>query len=330
MRKKIFILVLITIVVSVFIFTGCNKEHYDYSIDVLQLVTHPALDDAYLGFKDELTALLNADGKTVAFNVKNAEGDEENCTTISEQFKVSDSDMVYAIATPAAIAAAGAITEKPIIFAAVTDAEVANLVDTNEVPKYNVSGVSDDLAPIQVKKQLELIKLLVPGITKIAFVYNSGEPNSVAQLATVRAKIDEFEMGLTVVEKAITDQNEIAGQINSIDASEIGAIYLPTDNMIANAAEAVHVANKARTTPLPIVAAETGINDSCGIATYGLSYYEMGKQAARMAYRVLVEGADISATPVEWSEKNPVLSINQTVADEIGFEIPQTVLDLAN
>ncbi len=175
MRNKILLLVLITIVASVFVFTGCNKEtpKDSFKIDILQLVEHPALDLAYKGFKDELKSLMEKDGKTVEFNLKNGQGDDATCTTIAEQFKVSNSDLVLTIATPAAQAAAAVITDKPILFTAVTDAVAADLVETNEIPRYNVSGTSDDNK--MVKEQLELIKLLVPGITKIAFIYNNGD-----------------------------------------------------------------------------------------------------------------------------------------------------------
>jgi putative ABC transport system substrate-binding protein len=308
----------------VFLFTGCNKSRADYEIDVLQLVTHPALDKAFEGFREELTALITADGKTVAFHLKNANGEEATCTTIANQFKASKSDLVLAIATPAAQAAASAITDKPILFTAVTDAVAAGLVDTNEYPRHNVSGTSDDNR--MVKEQLELIKMLVPGIAKIAFIYNTAEVNSEVQLTNVTAKAGE--LSLEVVPKPVTDLNDIEAAINSI-GNDVGAIYLPTDNLIASAAENVHAKNKARSTPLPIVAAETGINDACGIATYAISYYELGRQTARMAYKILVEGAKVEEMPVEWAEGDPEISINEAIAAEIGFTIPQEVLDLA-
>lgn len=330
MRKKIIILVL-TIISTAVLLTGCNNtpnpwlvaEKDAYVVDILQLVEHPALDLACEGFKAELESLLQESGKTVSFNLKYAQGSTDTCTTIATQFKTSSSDLVLTIATPAATATAAVITDKPILFTAVTDAEEARLVESNAAPGFNISGTSDDNK--MIKEQLELVKLLAPGITKIAFVYNTGEVNSVAQLATVQAAASE--LGLEVVEKGITDANEINTAITSIGAG-VGAIYLPTDNLIANAAENVHTANKSRTQPLPIVAAETGINDVCGIATYAISYYELGKQTARMAYKILVEGADISKMPVEWAEGAPELSINQDIADEIGFTIPQAVLDL--
>lgn len=331
MRKKIIILI-VAIIVTTMLFTSCVTtpnpwlvaEKDAYAVDILQLVEHSALDLACNGFMTELDDLLQGVDKTVTFNLKYAQGSTDTCTTIATQFKTSSSDLVLTIATPAATAAAAVITDKPILFTAVTDAEEARLVESNEAPGFNVSGTSDDNK--MVKEQLELIKMLVPGISKIAFVYNTGEVNSVAQLATVQTEAGK--LGLEVVKKGITDANEISNAITSIDAADVGAIYLPTDNLIANAAENVHTANQARTQPLPIVAAETGINDACGIATYAISYYELGKQTARMAYKILVEGADISKMPVEWATGTPEISINQEVADAIGFTIPQAVLDL--
>ena len=131
---------------------------------------------------------------------------------------------------------------------------------------------------------------------------------------------------IEVVEGGITAITEVEAAF--LKMKDVQAIYIPTDNMIANGAATIHAKNIDMGLKLPIVCGEIGMNDICGIATYGVDYYQLGKQTAKMAFEILVNGADISKMPVTILEDTP-FKINQQVADEIGFIIPQAVLDLA-
>ena len=230
---------------------------------------------------------------------------------------------MLAIATPAAQAAAGVTEEIPILFTAVTDPVDAKLVKDFNNPQTNLSGTSD-LNP--VRQQIELIAELVPGVKKIAVLYNTSEANSLIQVALAEEACEDLDIELH--KAGLTDINDLENTFNSL-LSYVEAVYIPTDNLIASAASNVHSVNK-QNKKLPIVCGEEGMNDQCGIATYGINYYELGKQTARMAYKILIEGADISKMPVEYQEGEPELSINQTVADEIDFTIPDSVLNKVN
>ena len=75
---------------------------------------------------------------------------------------------------------------------------------------------------------------------------------------------------------------------------------------------------------LPIVCGETGMNDLCGIATYGVDYYNLGVKAGDMAADILLNGAKPAEMAVQ-GDPNPSLSVNETVAEAIGFTIPESV-----
>src|SRR5699024_10590771 len=110
-----------------------------YSIGALQFVQHPALDAATEGFK---SALADA-GLDIEYDDQNAQGEVPNTNTIASTFAGADLDLVFTVATPAAQAAAQAIVDTPVLFTAVTDAEAAGLVDSNDAPGGNVTGTSD-------------------------------------------------------------------------------------------------------------------------------------------------------------------------------------------
>ncbi|NLC16260.1 MAG: ABC transporter substrate-binding protein [Clostridiales bacterium] len=322
MKKIITFLIALALGMSCMAVTGCGPKA-DFKIGIVQLVDHVALDAANKGFREELEALLKKEGKTVEFINKSASGDFGNCTTIANTFVAKKVDLMLAIATPAAQAAASVTTEIPILFTAVTNPVVAGLTESWDEPKTNVSGTSD-LNPVE--DQIDLIRELVPGVKKIAVFYDLDEPNSLYQLELVEDYCEKLD--ITVVKKGIPDINDLQQSYNSLD-NDVQAIYIPTDNTLANGADQVHALNKDGK-QLPIVCGETGMNDKCGVATYGIDYYKLGKQTAKMAFKILIEGADIAKMPVETAEGEPELSINQTVADEIDFTIPDSVLNKVN
>src|SRR5690625_4889039 len=130
---------------------GGGGEEDSFKIGISQLVQHPALDAASDGFKKSFEDA----GVEVEWDEQNAQGEQANATSIAQTFANGDFDLVLAVATPAAQAAAQAITNVPVLFTAVTDAEEAGLVDTNDKPGGNVTGTSD-LNPVD--EQLQLVK----------------------------------------------------------------------------------------------------------------------------------------------------------------------------
>jgi len=119
-----------------------NPDEKVYSIGVVQLMQHVALDQATQGFKDVLEAKL---GDKVKIDVQLASGETTACTTIVTKFVNDGVDLIMANATPAVIAAKEATATIPIIGTSVTDyvAEEAAIVASNEAPGANVTGYSD-------------------------------------------------------------------------------------------------------------------------------------------------------------------------------------------
>ena len=123
-----------------------------FNIGICQLVQHPALDAATLGFKETLTAMLGEDH--VVFDEQNAAGDSATCATIVNQFVSKNVDLILANATPALQAAVSATQTIPILGTSVTEYGVAlDIADFNGTTGINVSGTSD-LAPLDQQAAL--------------------------------------------------------------------------------------------------------------------------------------------------------------------------------
>ncbi len=295
--------------------TAASEGGESYTIGINQLVQHPALDAATAGFKQ---AFEDA-GVEVTFEEQNANGEQGTALTIAQQFAADNLDLVLAVATPAAQATAQNITDIPVLFTAVTDAESAELVDSNDAPGGNVTGTSD-AAPID--EQLDLLQQLVPGVESIGIVYASGEVNSQVQVDAVEEAAGP--LGIEVKTQTVTTVNEIQQAVDAL--GDVDAIYVPTDNMVvAGIASLVQVAEQNQ---IPVIGAESGTVEGGAIATLGIDYTELGRQTGEMALRILQDGADPATMPVETATEFTYV-INEDAAERQGVEIPQEILDKA-
>jgi putative ABC transport system substrate-binding protein len=282
-----------------------------YTVGIVQLVEHPALDNATQGFKDALTEKL---GDAVTFEEGNASGESANCTTIVNGFLASNVDLIMANATAALQAAASATSTIPVIGTSITDyASALDIDDWTGVVGTNVSGATD-LAPLD--EQAAMINELFPDAKTIGLLYCSAEANSVYQVDTIEGYLTEY--GYEVQKFAFTDTNDVASVTQSAcDSSDV--IYIPTDNTAASNTEAI--ANVVLAAGVPVVAGEEGICSGCGVATLSISYYDMGYIAGEMAYEILVNGADVSTMAIK-SAPNVVKEYNAANCEALGITVP--------
>ena len=282
-----------------------------YTVGICQLVQHEALDAATQGFKDALTAKL---GDAVKFDEQNASGDSANCATIVNGFVSNDVDLILANATAPLQAAAQATATIPVLGTSVTDyATALDISDWTGTVGNNISGTSD-LAPLD--QQAAMIQELFPDAKNVGLLYCSAEPNSVYQCDVMEGYLTD--MGFTVNRFAFTDTNDVTSVAQTAaDASDV--IYIPTDNTAASNTEAI--ANVLLPAKVPAVAGEEGICSGCGVATLSISYYDLGYATGEMAVKILTEGADVSAMPVQYAP-NVTKKYNAANCEALGLTIP--------
>lgn len=279
--RKLFVVILF----CVLIISGCSigstggTDKETYSIGIIQLVEHVALDSAREGFIDALKDNGYVDGQNITIDVQNAQGDQSNLSTISDRFVSNKADLILGIATPAVQSIAGKTSKIPILGTAVTDYVVAKLADSNEAPGGNVSGTTD-MNP--VKEQIDLLVKLVPDAKTVGVLYNSSEDNSILQAKMAKEAVETI--GLSYVEVTVTNTNEVQQATQSI-VDKCDAIYIPTDNTFASSMPVVHgVTSQSKT---PVICGESGMVKSGGLATLGINYYDLGYQTGLMAIKIL-------------------------------------------
>lgn len=289
-----------------------GEAEVTFDVGISQLVSHPSLDAAVEGFK----AAFEDAGIPVTFDEQNANGDQSVAASIAGTFNSSDTDLVLAVATPSAQAAAQAITDKPVLFTAVTDPIDAGLVESWETPGANVTGTSD---ANPVEEQLDLITELVPDTKKIGIIYSPGEANSLVQVEWAQEAADK--LGVELVEAPAVTSGDVLQAAESLD--NVDAIYVPTDNIVVSSLETV--IQYGETNKIPVFGAEGDSVERGTIATYGLNYYELGYQTGQMAIQILKDGGDPAEISVETLEE-PSLYLNKGAAERMGVEIPEEKL----
>ena len=300
--------------VVAFCFIGCAKSgKKQIKIGVIQLMEHAALDANYKGFVDGLAEAGYVDGENIKIDYQNAQGEQANCVTIAEKLINDGDDLIFAIATPAAQAVANLTQDIPVLISSVTDPESAKLVKSNTNPGTNVTGTSD-LTPCAA--QIRLLKKLVPNAKTVGMLFCSSEQNSRFQIDLAEAACKAE--GLDFVEATVSNSNEIA-QVTQALCGKCDVIYSPTDNMIA--AGMSLVAQVANENKKPTIVGEEGMCDAGGLATYGINYYELGKQTAKMAVEILKDGKKPADMPIQYLDTCD-LKVNQETAKILGITIP--------
>ena len=174
-----------------------------------------------------------------------------------------------------------------------------------------------------IADQIKIIKDILPEAKTLAILYTSSEANSKIQADEAKAAAEK--LGMTVKIATSTSTNDYKQVIESV-ADSVDAVYIPSDNGFASAMATVNAT--AVEHKLPVFCAVEAMIKEGGIATYAIDYYELGKQTAAQAVKILKGEAKASEIPVE-TQKEFALVINETFAKSVGVEIPAEIIEKA-
>ena len=289
-------------------------------VAITQIVEHPALDAARKGVKDELEAQGFIEGKNLKWSFESAQGAPATAAQIAKKFAGENPDVVVGIATPSAQALASSARNIPLVFSAVTDPVGAKLVKSMEDNTgSNITGVSD-LSPID--KHLGLVKKIVPSAKKLGVIYNPGETNFVTLVELVQKFAPNH--GLTIVTASAPKTSDVLAATRSL-IGKVDAVYVPTDNTVVSAFEAVvKVATQSK---MPVIAADTDSVKRGAIAALGFNYYDLGRQTGRIVAAIL-KGTKPSDIPAQGVSKTE-LYVNPEAAKSMGVTLSRELVTSA-
>ncbi len=288
---------------------GCGEKTQQsdvhYTIGIMQLMEHDALNLAQQGFVDRLAERGYTDGDKVTLLIENGQGDQNNLVTIADKFVSENVDLAFCIATPSTQAMASKTTTIPIVATAVTSFTKAGLVESDEQPGGNITGTSD-LNPIT--DQIDLLLQLCPDVQTVGFLYTSSEDNSTLQCSIAKDYLENKN-----------NTNDIQQAVTAI-VGECDAIYIPTDNNFASAMPTVNDVTVAA--GIPVICGESNMVKTGGTATVGITYYGIGQAAADMALDILENGADPATMPIQGSNEFEYC-INGPVCQALNITVPE-------
>ena len=281
---------------------------------IIQTIAHPALDRTHDGIIAKLNAEGFIDGKNIELKFANAQGDIVLSNQIAQKFASNDPNIIVAIATSAAQSAKSATRNNnvPVVFSSVTDPIGAGLVKNLEQPGDNITGVSNF---VNLSQQLELFKQILPNLSKLGFIYNPGEANSVKILESLKkeARLQNIEIIASVAGRT----TEILAATNKL-IGKVDAIFISNDNT-ALAAFGV-ITKTATVAKIPVFVSDTDMVVNGALAALGPNQYNLGTQTAKMIIAIL-NGKPVKELPVEFPNMVELV-LNQKIADQLGIQLP--------
>jgi putative ABC transport system substrate-binding protein len=296
----------------------------DFTIGMMQIATHPALDAGRDGALQALADHGLIEGENLTVIAQNAEGDIATLSTIAQSFVDEDVDMIISTSTPASQAAFKAVQdlESPyVVFNVVTDPFAAGLATA---PDDHLAWIVGTQALPPVADAMSTMLEIMPEAERIGIIWNPSEKNS--EVATSIAREVAQDLGLELIEANISDSSEIQTAAESLIAQDIDAFFISTDSTVVAGFEAlVKVANE---NAIPLFANDPASASRGAVAAVGVDYFQDGYDSGDMAAKIL-KGEAMPADFTIERQSASILHINYDAAKEQGVEFPAEIEERA-
>ena len=273
----------------------------------------------FTAFREGLRELGWAEGQNIAIEFRWAEGRPERLPVLAAELIGLRTAVILTDSTAAALAAKHATRTVPIIMATVADPVGSGLVASLAHPSGNVTGLSL-LASGLSAKRLELLKAVVPRLSRVAVLLNEANPGSVVSLNDTESAARTLGLELYPLKVRGPEEFEHAFAAAAREGAN-GLIQLSDAMLFQHRATIVRLAAKNR---LPAMYEVKGFTEAGGLIAYGPSIPAQYKRAAYYVDRIL-KGANPADLPVEQPMKLELV-INLRAAENLGLRIPPSLL----
>ena len=294
--------------------SGDKKE---YKVGIVQFMDHPSLNQIEDNVAKQLDKLSSEMG--VSFNYKdftfNGQGDASVLNQISSELISDEVDIIVPIATPAAQVVQAAVEDKgiPVVFSAVSDPVVANLVSSMEAPGANITGTSDALNTNAI---MDLMFAVNPDIDYVGLLYSNSEDASKQPVEAAKKYLDE--KGVKYIEKTGTKTDEVQAAADALVAEGVDAVFTPTDNTIQQAELGIY--EKFLDAKIPHYAGADSFALNGAFMGYGVDYSNLGVETANMVADILVNGQDTKTLSVKTFD-NGIATVNTDTCEALGLDL---------
>ena len=290
-----------------------------HRIGVLWFGPGPAAGALFETFQQGLRDLGYTEGQNLAFEHRYGEGRYERLLDLAAELVELNVDIILATGTPAAQAAQRATTKIPIVFMVVADPVEARLVESLTRPGANLTGLTI-LAPEQSRKRLELLTEAVPGISRVAVLWNPADRYAALEVRVLEATVRALGVQLQSLE--VRNPGEFERAFEAAARDGVGALSILATPFIArNLGRIVNLALEYR---LPAIFWARRFTEAGGLMAYGPNQQDLMRRAAALVGKIL-KGAKPADLPVEQAMRFELV-INLKTAQALGLTIPPTLL----
>jgi len=275
------------------------------------------------GLRDGLRELRYEESKHFNLEIRDAKGDLKTVEEAARSFERERLNLIYALAGSVATATRRVTADIPIVFAAGSDPTVLGLVESIAKPGGRLTGVHFLLTDL-TGKRLEILKEILPRVNRVVTFYNP--KNRGAKEAAKLAREAATALGIHLVERHVGSVDDLQLGLQALKVGEVDAYFFTSDAMVASQAHLI--IDTARAKGLPTMFHEGSLVAQGGLASYGLSFHEIGRMSARYVRRVLT-GTHPRELPVETVHKLELV-FNLKAAKALGLTIPPKVLARAD
>jgi putative ABC transport system substrate-binding protein len=272
-----------------------------------------------LGLRQGLRELGYTEGQDVLLEIRSGSGRPEAARVAADELVTAQVQVLVSAGTVATQAARDATDALPIVFTQVGDPVGAGFVQSLARPGGNLTGFSH-LLPATSGKRLELLREMVPAVRRVLTIYDPANPSSAAAAEVARTSAEP--LGVQLRERHIKSRDEVLTALGEIDRGRIDALLVLPDSLVVNAGEQIlETSVKAR---LPVMFHEDTWVRRGGLASYGASFTELGRQAATYVDKIL-HGTNPSDLPMQQASTFDLV-INLKTARSLGLVVPPSVL----
>jgi len=279
----------------------------------------PVSNPIWDAFLQQLRELGYVEGQNIVIEYRSAEGRAERLPDLAAELVNLKVDVIVAGGTPPPLAAKHATRTIPIVMAAAGDPVGSGLVASLARPGGNVTGLST-FTPELAGKRLQLLKEVVPGVSRVAVLWNAANPY--AALVTRETEAAARKLGVQVQSLEVRGPDDFEHALPAAIRGRAGALIVVDDPLTF--LYRMRIADFAARNRLPAMYGFREYAEAGGLMAFGANLADLYRRAATYVDKIL-KGAKPADLPVEQPTKFELV-INMKIANALGLTIPQSVL----
>jgi ABC-type uncharacterized transport system substrate-binding protein len=270
-------------------------------------------------FRQGLRDLGYVESQSIMIEYRWADGKYERLPDLAAELVRLPVDVIVTGIVPAILAAKNATSTIPIVMTVVVDPVATGLVASIARPGRNITG-SSIMAPELVAKQLELLREVVPQVSRVAILWNPANPGNAPQLR--QAEVAARALGLRIQPLEVRDPTAIDRTFMLMTRERAGALLVLVDSMLIGQRE--RIADLAAKSRLPAVYGWGEHAEAGGLMSYGANRFDSYRRAAVYVDKIL-KGAKPGDLPIQQATQFELI-INLKTAKALGLTIPSSLM----